>query len=324
MDQHDFDQENFPHHDYEGEEHEYSRAPLSGETEENSNFWERLGLTDRSAVWRMLGAIFVVIALLILGLTVWRFVSSSKKDLIPVISPPAGPVRERPADPGGLQIMSDDFGGIEDEKGKDVRLAPPPEAPDRHLLEEQHEAAERHRIEEEKRLALEKERQAKAEEAAKAQVQEAQKNLQERKRHEQEEAKHQKQEAVQAHAQAQAEKVKKEDQAIAGALDLDSRISNLAAQNKESSLPSSESMGGGHWQVQFAAYSSKADATAKWAEFVRKDSDDFQGHRPLITETLKNGHLYIRLRTDGFRSAADAKRFCQAVTESTIPCTPIG
>lgn len=319
MDEHDSDPRYFSPHEDEGGEHDYSRTSLSGERERRPDFWENLGFSNRAMLWRALGGIFIILALLILGLTVWRFVSSSKKDLIPVIAPPAGPLRERPADPGGLQIMSDDFGTIGEQKGENVRLAPPPEAPDRRLLEEQHEAVERHRLEEEKRAALQREKEKKA-------LEEAQKR-EERKREEQEALRHKRQQQAEERSAAQAKAAKKAaNQNVSSGFDLDSRISHLAVRDhaSSSSQTSKSIPSAGHWQVQFAAYSSKQDAMAKWKMFLAKDAESFQGHRPVMTEVLKNGHVFVRLRTDGFRSAAEAKRFCNQVNQSGIPCNPIG
>ncbi|WP_051528438.1 hypothetical protein [Asaia astilbis] len=66
-------------------------------------------------------------ALLVVGVGGWSLLGGHSGG-IPVIGPPPGPVRDRPADPGGMQIMS---GGADlDVTGKgEAHLAPEPEQP---------------------------------------------------------------------------------------------------------------------------------------------------------------------------------------------------
>ncbi len=54
---------------------------------------------------------------------------------VPVIAPPPGPVRVKPADPGGMQVSNDNaiLSGALALSGKD-QLAPPPETPDPQAL----------------------------------------------------------------------------------------------------------------------------------------------------------------------------------------------
>ncbi|MEO8713412.1 MAG: SPOR domain-containing protein [Acetobacteraceae bacterium] len=73
------------------------------------------------------GALFVVLG-------VWSTLGGGHSGAVPVIAPPAGPMRVRPDNPGGLKVANDLIlsGGLSD-VGTD-KLAPAPEAPDPQAL----------------------------------------------------------------------------------------------------------------------------------------------------------------------------------------------
>ncbi|QCE35509.1 SPOR domain-containing protein [Acetobacteraceae bacterium] len=329
MNDHNFDQEDYPPHGYETDYDAYPRAPLSG-TEGRSGFLGKMGFSNSGGLWRLLGVGFILLALIVLGFTVWRFVNTSHKDLIPVIAPPSGPERERPEDPGGLQI--DDFGSMEEEdQEKNVRLAPPPETPDRHLLEEQHEAFERHRLEEEKQAQLQKEREEKVAEEAKAKKEEKLSAREKAKSHSKSSlsdggVKEKAKEDVKPEA------IVPEETAGDSSFDLDARMSSLSSENKshkkqsiaDSSKVLSQQVNAGHYEIQIAAYKTEDEALSKWQDFLNKDAEDFQSHNPVVIEVqTKHGSLY-RLRTGGFSSSDEAKAFCASIKSFNIPCNPVG
>lgn len=73
-------------------------------------------------------------ALLLVVGGVWSWMVTHHPSGIPVIGPPPYPVKDRPADPGGMMIMSDDTTKSDVTGRGTVHLAPPPEQPDVSLL----------------------------------------------------------------------------------------------------------------------------------------------------------------------------------------------
>lgn len=74
-------------------------------------------------------------AALLLGVGgVWSWVASHHPSGVPVIGPPPYPVKDRPADPGGMMVMGDDTTKSDVTGRGAVHLAPPPEQPDASLL----------------------------------------------------------------------------------------------------------------------------------------------------------------------------------------------
>ncbi|WP_077396591.1 SPOR domain-containing protein [Bombella intestini] len=74
-------------------------------------------------------------AVLLLGVGgVWSWVASHHPSGVPVIGPPPYPVKDRPADPGGMMVMGDDTTKSDVTGRGAVHLAPPPEQPDASLL----------------------------------------------------------------------------------------------------------------------------------------------------------------------------------------------
>lgn len=74
-------------------------------------------------------------AALLLGVGgIWSWVASHHPSGVPVIGPPPYPVKDRPADPGGMMVMGDDTTKSDVTGRGAVHLAPPPEQPDASLL----------------------------------------------------------------------------------------------------------------------------------------------------------------------------------------------
>ncbi len=73
-------------------------------------------------------------ALLLVVGGVWSWMVTHHPSGIPVIGPPPYPVKDRPADPGGMMVMGDDTTKSDVTGRGSVHLAPPPEQPDVSLL----------------------------------------------------------------------------------------------------------------------------------------------------------------------------------------------
>ncbi len=77
---------------------------------------------------------------------------------------------------------------------------------------------------------------------------------------------------------------------------------------------------GGH-AVQLAALDSEAAAHAEWSKLARQAPSLFGDRAPVIVHISRNGRQFYRLRTGGFASVADATAFCGRARALGIACT---
>ncbi|MCQ8277934.1 SPOR domain-containing protein [Acetobacteraceae bacterium KSS8] len=77
----------------------------------------------------------------------------------------------------------------------------------------------------------------------------------------------------------------------------------------------------GRYAVQLAAVDSEAAARAEWSRLSHRAPALFAGHGPVIATASRDGKQFFRLRTGGFASIADATSFCQQAKQSGIACT---
>jgi len=73
--------------------------------------------------------------------------------------------------------------------------------------------------------------------------------------------------------------------------------------------------------VQFAAVDSGEAALREWQRLSKKYPDLFNGHTPNITKTEHNGKTFWRIRTGGFTDLTQAAVFCQKVKARGGACT---
>ena len=73
-------------------------------------------------------------------------------------------------------------------------------------------------------------------------------------------------------------------------------------------------------QVQFSASPSEAAAQAEWQRLENRMPDLLSGREPAITKVERDGHVFWRLRTNGFDSQQDAQAFCSHAQVAGASC----
>jgi hypothetical protein len=76
----------------------------------------------------------------------------------------------------------------------------------------------------------------------------------------------------------------------------------------------------GRTEVQLAALTSEAAASAQWSRLAHLLPDAFAGRHPIITSTEHGGHRFWRLRTGGFADTAQAGAFCNRLRAKGMAC----
>ena len=77
----------------------------------------------------------------------------------------------------------------------------------------------------------------------------------------------------------------------------------------------------GHVRVQLAALDSQEAALHEWDRLTHSMPTLFDGRRPIFAEAHINGHTFWRVRTAGFGSVDEAARFCTDVRAQGAACT---
>jgi hypothetical protein len=78
-------------------------------------------------------------------------------------------------------------------------------------------------------------------------------------------------------------------------------------------VPASPAQAAGHSIVQLAALPTEAAARSEWERLAHRMPGLLDHRAPVVTKAEVNGHTWWRLRTGGFASAADARDFCAEV-----------
>ncbi|WP_122049279.1 SPOR domain-containing protein [Asaia bogorensis] len=279
-------------------------------------------------------------ALLVVGVGGWSLLGGHSGG-IPVIGPPPGPVRDRPADPGGMQIMGD--GTDLDVTGKgEAHLAPEPEQPRPEAL------AARTAPETPPAGATAPAgapsagtgQDAGADNAG-ASGQSAPGGLPDTSVQKLPEGTGAQGEADQggsaaptapenpAPEKAAPEKVVPEkavperasSEKPAKAASAPPAASSSATTDSASKTAAANTATGGH-MVQLAALGSEADAKATWSKLSKQASDLLSDRTPMIEQKTINGHVFYRLRVGGFDTTQAAKSFCVRLHARSIACTP--
>jgi len=93
----------------------------------------------------------------------------------------------------------------------------------------------------------------------------------------------------------------------------------LASASATPPLPAAIGTGTGT-EVQFAALSSKENAFSEWSKLQAALPDLLDGRQPLVSKVELGGHVFWRLRTGGFENIAQATSFCASVRAKGMAC----
>ncbi|MEE8664145.1 MAG: SPOR domain-containing protein [Acetobacter sp.] len=88
-----------------------------------------------------------------------------------------------------------------------------------------------------------------------------------------------------------------------------------------SSAPQTEPTG--HYIVQLAALNSESGALQEWERLKASVPDMLSNHTPLIQRVQHDNAIFYRLRTQGFASIAEARDFCIQMRTHGHACTPL-
>lgn len=279
------------------------RVRLGQSSAERTSLDEEVGSAKRGAFSSILGhdpatrklmgfaIIIVVVLLLITG--VWLLLGGRHQG-IPIIGPPDFVVKDKPADPGGMQVMSDD-NSHSDVTGKGaVHLAPPPEQPDARVLA----------------------RRAETETVGHTSVQD---NAPTRGTSQSA--------SSSMSGQTTSKNALSSQQTAAPSAPATVPSPQPAAPPSTTAQTSSPApfskQGEGRYQVQLGALDSQARAERAWLEFRAKASNIIGSHTPRYQQITHNGKIFVRLRIGGFSDVTSARLFCARLHAQSLACAPV-
>ncbi|GBQ06932.1 SPOR domain-containing protein [Saccharibacter floricola] len=266
------------------------------------------------ATRKLMGFALALVAVLLLIAGIWSLIGNRHQG-IPVIGPPAFAVKDRPTDPGGMQIMSDDTAHSDVTGTGAVHLAPPPEQPDARLLAHREETG--------------------AQPAAARPAGEAvntPSSSQPQPQTQQQTAAPSQQPSAPAEAPSShvASPVPPHDahkdveKAAPKTSALSPPVAPQAEEASSSDTPATdETSAEGRYQVQLGALDSQAKAEHAWASFQHKAPDIVGGHTPRYQAISRNGKNFVRLRIGGFANAKAARHFCARLHAQSLACAPV-
>ncbi|WP_367160344.1 SPOR domain-containing protein [Kozakia baliensis] len=265
--------------------------------------------TDKATQYLSYGAVGLG-AVLILGVGGWTLLGGHQSG-IPVLGPPPGPVRDLPADPGGMQIMSGEGAESDTTGHSEAHLAPGPEQPRPDALAAQYgqppadapkpgaaPKADTPAVPSD--TANTPDAAAPSAEAPKANTPSAAPA----------------DKALPAPAPVKEPPPKPVPTHKAEAPAASPRPAPMPQKPVE--VPAAS---GGH-MVQLAALGSEADAHNEWEKLSHQAPDLFSGRSPVFERTDHGGHSFYRLRVGGFESNQAARAFCVRLHARAIACTP--
>ena len=237
---------------------------------------------------------------------------------IPVIGPPPGALRVKPADPGGMQVLGADGPGVGDGGGDGAHMAPGPEQPRPDAMARQYGQTEA--------PATPAPAQAgtaapgvQATPLASAQTEEG--------------AAPSTAASIPAAATPAAATpavappqpapvpAPQATEEADGASDEDDHAPAAAPSGAHHGAVSHAA--GGQYGVQLAALDSEAAARKSWGRLQSQYASLFGDRQPAIVRAEHNGTVFYRLRVKGFASTAQASAFCQQVKAHGLACNPV-
>jgi len=211
---------------------------------------------------------------------------------IPVLGPPPGPVRDKPKDPGGMQIYGSQLAQGGDQNGQ-AHLAPGPEQPSPEAFARQM----KHDVPAETSPAPPE---PKPEAAAPAAVTPA---------------------APVPTAPAPARSAPASAPAPASPAPASPAAPAPTETAQTASAPEPAPPAAGTFGVQLAALASDAAAHAEWDRITKTAPTLFAGRSPVVERVEHGGSVFFRLRTRGFASIAEATSFCIHARAQGVACT---
>jgi hypothetical protein len=216
---------------------------------------------------------------------------------IPVVEADPRPLREKPANPGGMEVFGADdaiLGGSSDK----TAVAPPPEAPQPAALLAQEQA----------QAQAEAQAQARAVAAAPSQPAAAAQTA----------VGSTKPAPLPEPAPAVAAAPRQAAPPAAAAAPEPRPLAERPAALAKADAPPSDK---GALQVQLAALETEDGAMSEWRRLSHKLPDLLGTRHPAVSRVERDGKTWFRLRTGGFADVADATAFCHRVREKGNGCT---
>ncbi|GBR69943.1 SPOR domain-containing protein [Gluconobacter kanchanaburiensis] len=308
------------------------------------------------ATRKLVGGAAGIGVVLLLAVGGWSLMGSHHGG-IPIIGPPPGPVKDRPADPGGMQIMGGDDGDTDMTGNGEAHLAPGPEQPDTKALARQYgvppgtpgqAASDASRTDASTTGAVTADKAVQTQTPAGAD------------QAGQPEASVAPEPTVPAGtgqsssdtASPAAVPEKPQDQA-APPTEPSKPVSKEAPKKEEvparhvtrpaekplpapvpppenvglpkaaaTAMPKAEASGTGSHEVQLGALDSEAAARKEWDSLRHQAPGLFAGHTPLFEKTTRGDHTFVRLRVGGFADLKAARAYCVKLHAQSVACTP--
>ncbi len=228
---------------------------------------------------------------------------------VPVVQAPSGPVRVKPADPGGLQVAGSGNAIFSGDQSTAVdKLAPPPEVPDPQALRPpppkpappaEHLPAAR--VQTGPAAAASSAGAAPAQHAMTVEA------------------------ARPAPVRSPARSGPAEPTRSGGTparAETRPAETHRVARATPAEPAQAARVGSGGAMVQLAALSSEQAAKTAWQNLNRRIPGLLDGHQPVFVKVSHGGKTFWRLRTGGFRDEAQARAFCRTVKAKGLGCFP--
>ncbi len=231
--------------------------------------------------------------LLVVTVGGWSLLGHHAEGGIPVIEPLPGPVRVKPVDPGGMQVMSTQVAQTNGPAAE--ALAPGPEAANPQALQAEVDAARHADAPATPAIAPAA--------AAPVQASPVQGTA-----------------ALPAAAPVPPQVAAPAPDTAKSDTDAGTDAADAPAATPSAPEAAAPAASGGH-AVQLAALDSEAAARAEWTRLAHRAPALFAHREPSIVPVTRSGKRFFRLRMAGFNAASDATAFCGRLHGAGIACT---